>query len=314
MKKLRVIGALTVVAAGAALQSAPANAAVMVGYAWWNVANTGAVVPPASPDVGDGILVQGGSPSAIPGAPASSDPNASFSAIGAVAFDLSPDEFPDKVTLKISGQSPPTMGVVACPTRGAFPVEQNGAWSHVPAYDCSTQSVAILNPDAGTVTFNGLTAMVRGTRLSMVLLPGQLDRVVFQKPTTSSVAVTNTGGGPAYTGQRATPVTAPADTFTPPATGAAVTPEAPPVTEAPTTTPAPAPEVAAPVAATRTAAAQEKKDDSTSNRIAAAIALLLVVGVFVWIDRVRNLRAAVLAGARGIGRFTQDRTGPPPHL
>jgi hypothetical protein len=287
----------------------------MAGYSWWNVANTGAVVPPPPPDVSDGILVPGGSSSGVPGAPAPTGPNASYTAIGAVAFDIAPDEFPDKLTLKISGQAPPTVGVVACPSRTNFPVEQNGPWSHVPAYDCAAQSVAILNPDAGTVTFNGLTGMVRGTRLSMVLLPGQLDRVVFQKPTTASLAVTNTGGQ-SYAGTRTTDTfVAPVVTTPAPAVAA---PATTPDTEAPTTTAAPAPEVAAPAqAATQTAAAQEKKDDSASNRIAAALALLLVIGVFVWIDRVSSIRAAVLGragGPRGVGRFMQDRTGPPPRL
>jgi hypothetical protein len=320
--RARRAGAAGLVAVGAAtvvlLTIAPTAHAQAPGVAaWWNAANLGDPVPapPAPPDVKDGQLLVQGSNAVADSSPLGVAP-ASSQAVAGVAFELPAGAIVGNLTLKISGSPPPQVSVVACQATSTFTNEDNAEWSHVPSYD-GKACVAGKLKDA-TVVFAGIAKLATIDALRVVLLPGSLDRVVFEKPGRDSLDVrsgtglgpaappvgsgnsvgSNSGGGGGGT-QPAAPVGG-SDVVGPPATnlpgtqttgGAA---DVPPVV-AGTQTPAPA---------TRSAAAVATDNGLTTNQrrwIALAVIALEVLG-FMALTRSPGAAAApLLAGASTAG-------------
>lgn len=241
---LAAVGSTAVVA----LLVAPANAQAPDIAAWWNAANVGngAPAPPPPPDVAAGdLLVQGsngnGSAPALPisGAPATSQ------AVAGLTFELPDGATVGALTLTLDGNAPPSAPtIVACKATSAFFAEENGAWSDVPPSDCSQTSSPKLSSDGKSLVFDDIGKLVTGGRLSIVLIPGAVDRVVIKKPDDSALTVTTAGGlgasapplgtgtnaGPSGSGSASQPVAPVGGTSVlPPAAGGASVPVVPPV-------------------------------------------------------------------------------------
>lgn len=159
--------------------------------AWWNGAHQ-AVPPPPPPDVPpDGLLVQGGGTKPLEaGVPTLSGTPAGHQAVSALRFKVPPQAQIERLVLKIVGESPEASTVTACVTTQAFEPVQNGPFADIPPYDCAERAVPQLDAAAGTLTFGAeLTGLVRAGTLSFVLLPGDVDRMVFAKPGADSLTV-----------------------------------------------------------------------------------------------------------------------------
>src|SRR3954451_18269342 len=191
---LAVVGSTAVVG----LLVAPANAQAPDVVAWWSAANVGngAPTPPAPPDVPAGdLLVQGsngnGSAPALPvsGAPATSQ------AVAGLRFDLPDGASVGALTVTIDGTPPPsTPTIVACKAAQSFAAVDNGPWTSVPPSDCSQTSSPKLSSDGKTLVFDDISKLVGDGQLSVILLPGAVDRVVIKKPDDSALSVTTAGG------------------------------------------------------------------------------------------------------------------------
>jgi hypothetical protein len=185
-------------AAVVALLVAPADAQAPDVAAWWSTTNVGngTPTPPAPPDVPAGdLLVQGsngnGSAPALPvsGAPATSQ------AVAALSFELPDGATVGALTLTIDGTAPPSAPtIVACKATKKFFAEDNGPWTDVPPSDCSQTSTPKLSSDGKNLVFDDISKLVGNGQLSIVLLPGAVDRVVIKKPDDSALSVTTASG------------------------------------------------------------------------------------------------------------------------
>ena len=201
-RRSRRTAAVALAAVGSAavvgLLVTPADAQAPDIAAWWSAANVGngAPAPPAPPDVPAGdLLVQGsngnGSAPALPisGAPATSQ------AVAALSFQLPDGASVGALTLTIDGTAPPSAPtIVACKSTKKFFAEENGPWTDVPPSDCSQTSTAKLSSDGKSLVFDDISKLVGDGELSVVLLPGAVDRVVLKKPDDSALSVTTAGG------------------------------------------------------------------------------------------------------------------------
>ena len=162
--------------------------------AWWNAANAGdpAPAPPNPPDVKkDDLLVQGSN--AVPvSTPLSTGAPASAQAIAGLKFNVGVTDIVGNLTLKIDGSAPPAVSVVACRATSNFTGETNGQWSDVPSYDGSACVPAALKGDS--LVFAGISKLVAPGSLSVVLLPGSLDRVVLAPPGPGALQVSSSSG------------------------------------------------------------------------------------------------------------------------
>ena len=190
--------------------STPASAQAPDIAAWWYAGNPGSPAPaaaPAPPDVPDGdLLVQGsnGGPALAQaqaqGVPSSAQgyPAPTAQAIAGLRFALPTGSTAGTLTLGIDGQAPPSVSVVACAATAPFQDEQAGPWNHVPAYDCGQTVAGELSSDGKTVTFKGIGTLAQVGELSVVLVPGPLDRVVFAKPSSDALDVQEGAAPPAF--------------------------------------------------------------------------------------------------------------------
>jgi hypothetical protein len=170
--------------------------------AWWSSANLGdpAPAPPAPPDVNPGdLLVQGSNTVPAPGAPVTAAPG-SAQAVAGLEFDLQPTDVVGALTLGVDGTAPPQVSVVACRATERFTNVENGPWSRVPAYDANACAPGALKD--GKVVFADVSRLVADDQLAVVLLPGPVDRVVFNKPGPDALEVTPAGsvgsGAPSF--------------------------------------------------------------------------------------------------------------------
>lgn len=191
-------GLLTVLAGPLAAQG---NADAPTAQGWWNAAHQG-VQPPAPPDVPpDGLLVQGAAARAVaPGAPGLGGTPvapASTQAIAALTFTLPPGAIVQQLVLKLVGDPPPSVTVSACAVTGRYEPVQNGEFANRPVYDCAVTATPTVDPVAGTLVFGSdLVNVVRGNQLVLALVPGELDRLVFEKPAADALSVRiNSGTG-----------------------------------------------------------------------------------------------------------------------
>ena len=125
----------------------------------------------------------------VSGAPATSQ------AVAALSFDLPDGASVGALTLAIDGTAPPSAPtIVACKATQKFFAEENGAWTNVPPSDCSQTSSPKLSSDGKSLVFDDISKLVGDGRLSIVLLPGAVDRVVIKKPDDTALSVTTAGG------------------------------------------------------------------------------------------------------------------------
>jgi hypothetical protein len=173
----------------AVLAAAPASAKAPDVAAWWSQANVGngAPAPPAPPDVHSGDLFVEGS-NAAPATSGLGAAPSSSQAVAGLSFTLPSGAQATSLTLHIDGSPPPQTSVTACSATSSFGSESNGPYTDVPTYTCNQTAAAKLKGD--TLVFPDIGNLASLGSLSLVLLPGPLDRVVLKKPTGSALSVT----------------------------------------------------------------------------------------------------------------------------
>jgi hypothetical protein len=174
------------------LPASPAAAQAPDSTAWWNSANLGDPVPapPAPPDVKSGDLyVEGSNAGPLSSILGNSPPTTQ--AISAVAFDLPKGAAVGTLTLQIDGTTPPQVSVTACKTTESFTSTENGPWSEVPSYDANECVPGALK--GTSVQFTDVSKLAKPSSLSVVILPGPLDRVVFKAPGAGTLTVESGG-------------------------------------------------------------------------------------------------------------------------
>jgi hypothetical protein len=186
---------------------------------------------------------------------------------------------------------------------------------------------------SGALEFTDIGKLVKGQDLMIMLVPAQLDRVVFAHPDNSALAVSSGYTGtpplqevPTYTTSTSAPATdtssstAGAGTFIPPAISTA--PAAEPPLPAPLPTQAPATGTSRRVlpAARPVAVPTGLPLSPQAARLivgAATLASIAAFAAMVLLGPRMNPAAPgaeAAAGVRGIGRFARPRTGPPPRV
>jgi hypothetical protein len=333
----------------------PVSAQAPDAAAWWNSTNVGdpAPTPPPPPDVKSGdLFVQGSNAGApLPVNPLGAAP-ATTQAVSGVSFDLPNGALVNSMTLPIDGTAPPQISVVVCATKEPFTSTENGPWSEVPSYDGNACSPGKLKGNA--VEFADIGKLVLRDKLSVLILPGPLDRIVFKAPGNKTLDVSSGGGvgaaaPPLGAGTGSTTTTGgKGSSGTAAVGGTAVAP--PPSAGLPgagtTSSDAGAPPLVAgsdtgtPAASQTAAPAASSSGLSTRDRriIALIVIAAEVVGYALLMrnrapaaapvtgtaavaggklrapDRWAGGRAAAAAGTAGVGRFRRDRIGPAPHL
>jgi hypothetical protein len=294
----------------------PAGADAPVVTAWWSSTNLGdpAPAPPPPPDVAAGdLLVQGSN--AAPAVSALGTPPTSSQAVAGLTFELPPLALVGPLTLKLAGTAPPQVTVVACRATSIFAAAEDGAWQDVPSYDPDGCVPGVLKDSS--VVFAGVGKLVANDQLSVLVLPGALDRVVFAPPGPQALAVTS---GSNAVGPSAPPFGSglgpPAAAAPPPAAPPALTPPVPaPVPSGPVVG---APPVAAPLVAPGTPSrgrAVRGGLSRTGRRIAAgAVIGAELLGFGVWLLLGRRQEGPVAPPQRGVGRFRGPRAGPAPSV
>ncbi|HET7529363.1 MAG TPA: hypothetical protein VFJ98_00210 [Mycobacteriales bacterium] len=322
--------------------------------AWWSAANLGdpAPAPPPPPDVTSGdLFVQGSNAAPAAATPAGAAPG-SAQAVAGLEFDLQPTDLVGALTLPIDGTPPPQVSVVACKSTGRFTDVENGPWSRVPAYDADACVPGTLADTK--VVFNDVGKLVADAQLSVVLLPGPVDRVVFAKPGPGALQVTHAGtvgssapsfgtgtggsriGGSAGAGG-GVPVAAPA-AGGPASVGLPPSGQTSPDTGlAPVVAGSAGPSPAATAPAARPVAARSGLSAAARRWIALVVIALEVLGFAVLVRapdpaRVPTAGDAALAGGRlrppdrglpaagaaamvgGVGRFRRERRTAAPHV
>jgi hypothetical protein len=343
--------AATSVAGVMLLSASPAAAQVPDSAAWWNSANLGDPLPapPAPPDVKSGDLYVEGS-NAGPLSTILGNAPPTTQAISGVAFNLPRGAAVGTLTLQIDGTAPPQVSVTACKTTESFTSDEDGPWSQVPSYDANECVPGALK--GTSVQFTDVSKLATLSALSVVILPGPLDRVVFKEPGAGTLSVKSggslgTSAPPVGTGTGASsspgrgpssgPVGAPA------AGGSGSGGLVPTVGNLPgTDTTTSSGDVAPPVVAspntTPTAARPATATGGMSTKERRLIALLIIAAEVIgyvllrrWPARAAAPAAAATAGGRlrppdrpvagmragetgGVGRFRRERHGQVPHL
>lgn len=309
---LVAVTATVLTVAGAAVAAPAPQTVGPVVAGWWSAANQDPALPAVSPpDVGPRDLHVAGANAGAGGLPL---PGAGGpTALAALRFTLPTGAVAGRLQLHLTGVEPPAVTLTACRATRSFEAAQGGAWADAPTYDCADAGTARLEPD-GNVVIDGVDALRDGTDLSLVLVPGPLDRVVVAAP--EDGALTVSGSSSARAGvpagaplPPAAPMPSSLSGTAPLAGGAAPLPAGalPGVTlpSAPSTAAAALPPVvAAPLPA---ASAVEV----AARPLAALLGtLLLALLAFVLMLRDRGgSPASGTAGVRGVGRFRSERSG-----
>jgi hypothetical protein len=269
---LALLGALVLFVGG------PARADEPLQQGWWTVLTSPVGLPtkPPSDVPADGLLVQGG-----PQSPA---------AYAALVYSVPTGSQVGALTLSVTqpSASTPAATLQVCPlTSDSIVPDQGGPIAEAPAYNCASKVTAAADTTGNTYKFNVANLLTNGT-LAVAILPTQpTNRVVFNKPTTSSLEVTAPTDAGATTDFTA-PVEPPASDT--PATQdpntAALSAAQPPSAPLTTATTPPAPEVApSPTAAAAqnfapAAASSKDKSKSTPAGVGLTIGGLIVAATF----------------------------------
>lgn len=325
MALLGPLGLADQVGAHAHLSSAQALSGVSpTKAAWYDASRPTALTPPAPmPGVGHKDLVVAGLtintallPISLP-----IPPIREVTAYTALQFQVPDGETPGSLVLHltglttapIDGKLPSGVTPIACPTTTAFKAGGQQPTSAAPKYDCSKRStVGQLGAGGKTVVFPGISRLLTGNTLSVVILPGSLglERLVFSPPGHDALGLLNftlpEGSAPPVT-----PVPTPTTSAPVPSQPSAGTVPSVPLPPAQTVAPsAPSPVVAPSTAPAITATADSRPDDHKQRvrAIAMLVALVVAVGWLIRSDR------RVQAVEWGVGRFRSARTGPPPSI
>lgn len=292
--------------AGAAATAAPVTA-------WWTTANLGhGLAAPAALFGASGKQLPVEGSNALPPVSAVSTAPLSSIAVAAIRWRLSPGEVASSLSLTIAGSPPPFLAVQACRATSSFAAVSGGPYADVPKYSCAHAIDGVVK--SGRLTFAGIGKLASGNSLSVLLLPGPLDRVVFAPPTVSSLAVTASsvprqkrpcaclpkGGGAGGSGHSPGGVTGPGPL-------PAISPPPAQVGPAPT---APPPVVAGPTGGSTQAAALSQSLPRWHRWLAAAV---IALEVLVFAATRRSTGRDPNPG-RGIGRFIAQRDTSPIRL
>jgi hypothetical protein len=156
--------------------------------AWWTATSPGHGVPglPGSPDVsGHQLLVQGSN--AVPSLSLLGSAPTSSQAVSAVRWTLPAGRRAASVQVKLAGQAPPAVSIEACQITSSFKPVSGGPYSQVPSFTCAHAVDASLK--GSTVTFTGVGRLAKHHVLSILLVPGPLDRVVIAPPSASALTL-----------------------------------------------------------------------------------------------------------------------------
>jgi len=168
-----------------------AAAAAPMKYGWWSATNAGTpFTPPAPPDVPAKGLYAANTVSGP-------------SAIAALTFNIPSGATVGALTLVATGNPVMTSPPIACeiPTSGqGYTPAEGGAWSAKPAYDCKAgQVTGTAGSDGKTLTFPVAPFAKSGSLSVAIVAVGQADRIPFDAPTASALAITTSspslGGG-----------------------------------------------------------------------------------------------------------------------
>lgn len=244
MRWLRIgLGAVFLLTAGVLAHLAGiAGAATLTQAGWWWRVNDGAAPAPlpAPPTVPEGGLMVAGAPDGA-------------TAIAALHFELTDDETAPVLTLAVADngdQGGDGALLAACLTGSAWQPANGGAWTNKPFPACAEGSVNGLRADDGKTWTFALAPLLSDGILDITLVPGvdptlpegangSVFQLVFDAPSTASLATTSDGGGgtdlvlpdfdapepavadggsfmaPSFGGDLSLPPVAPASSFTP---------------------------------------------------------------------------------------------------
>lgn len=282
---------------------------------WWSAARPDSVVPAAPTfDVGPGDLYVAGShalPALPDGAPAIGPVGPV--AVSALRFDLPDGATAGELRFRLAGTAPPFVTVSACRALGPFSAEQGGSWADAPAYDCAEAASARVAD--GQVVLEGVDRLRRGTDLSVVLVPGPLDRVVLAAPGSGTLTLTTAPGSSAPPSLEPAP---PVGTGAPAAVTGVLGPPAAPLVGSPPAAPAVVPRPVAPSVAPPLVAVPVPASAAASpSRPWPVLVATLLLATLAFVPLARPRQSSGPSGAaaeRGVGRFRSPREGRAPEL
>ena len=322
------LGGVLVAGSGAAAQAPDATG-------WWSFASRAGQQAPPPPDMQEGdLLVQGGD---LGGAAPDLGLPTAPTAVAALRFTVPDGATVGPLSLAV-GDGAQAADVRAYPVKNDdWKPSQGGPLADAPEASPQRYSSGVL--DGAQLVFRDIARLLSDEgRLSVVLIPGAMDRVVIKKPTTGALAVTAedaesggfvapppsssdggaaapvTDGGEIGTGAAPPPALGSASIPAPPADGGVVPPAVAAGSDVVT---APPPAAAAAPASTPASFDQARADADQRTRYLVALEALLVVatfGLLGWgpLSRLSALTGHVPAEAssvRGVGRFARERSG-----
>jgi len=304
-----VVTATLLTGTGAVAAAAPPPGLTLgpVVVGWWSAANRNPAVPAvAPPDAGPRDLYVAGA-NALPaplGVPGPDGPVA----IAGLRFRLPAGVAAQQLRLRLAGVHPPAVTMIACRALQPFAAAYAGTWADAPPYDCRDAGTARLDAD-GQVVLDGVDRLRRGRDLSVVLVPGPLDRVVVAAPDARTLTVT----APATAaGSLRAAVRLPAPLPFAPAAAPDAVPlsggRLPVAVQSPMRSSSTGPVVAAPAPAATSAAALPARPWPilVATLLLALLAFVRIVG-----PRRREVAGGAdgAVGLRGVGRFRSERSG-----
>jgi hypothetical protein len=353
VRRKLALAALALVTLGASMAAspAPAGAATLAKASWWyraHTADSGSFLPPATP------AIPGGAPKAPAPVPAPAPPSVpegsalvegatdGANAIAALSWTLAAGEMAPVLTITpgTSSNVPDGAVILACRAAVAWekPETEPGTWEEKPLVDCGQSVQGIPSPD-GSIAF-GLAPLLSGTTLDVVLTPGIAQSQPTRVGSTFSLSFDTATGAtlktdveapvfapsPAASSGSATSTTptysAPASTYTPPASSQVAQPALEPQEQAPNVPMQTALPPTVPL-----------KDDRTAQGVGFLVLLagLAFAGLAyvtparaenstIGLGRFRRPAPAIIGSGPaepvkgGLGRFARPRTGPPPAL
>lgn len=312
-----VLALSAVLVPATALLPSAAQAQAPTAQGWWTSL-------PAPPDVGaDDLLLQGGDPARALPDTGELDRSPSPTALAALRFVVPPDATVGALVLPVAAGAR-VADVRVYPAASPWSPAQGGGMADAPALDPTRYAAGALDPTGTALVFADAGRLVpEDGRLSLVLVPGPLDRVVVHRPGPLALAVVRAGPSGA-------PSPVPVAVAGSPGVGPGVVVAAPPFT--PVAPPAPAealpaapvvvpPAAPAPVAAAAPSGPRRLVADDRRTRVVLAVEALLLLATFGLLGQGPLAALARTTGvpvvtrtARGVGRFAREREGPPPRL
>ncbi len=314
--RLAALGAaatVTWLSLGGPIWSAAASSPPAPVTAWWTTANlgSGVAVPGALLGASGKQLAVEGSNALPPVSGVSTAPLSSL-AVAGIRWQLPAGVVPVSLSLSFAGSPPPFTSVQACRATSSFTSVYGGPYADVPSYSCANAVDGVVK--SGKLTFAGIAKLASGRTLSVMLLPGPLDRAVFDPPSLTSLAITA-----APTTHRPPPAGVGGSVgrgAPPPPAGGSGSPGAPgplpSIPSAPQTSPlagGPPPVVAGSGQAAQPVALTEFLP--RWHRWLAGTVIGLEAAIFLATRRPEDDKSKP---PRGIGRFTADRDAPPMSL